>query len=90
MSQDDKYLGFNHVTKDLELKQTSDVTWSWVDMKIQATDLSPAQLVCIGPNANQVRQTFIDAPKNMLIARPDSFYLLFIICTFSFMTKMLP
>lgn len=54
VSQDDNYLGFDHVTKDLELKQTSDVTWSWVDMKIQATDQSPAQLVCLGPNANQV------------------------------------
>ena len=55
MSQDDKYLGFNHKTQDLELKPTSDVTWSWVDTKLQAADQSPVQLLCVGPNADQVR-----------------------------------
>ena len=42
------YLGFNHQTNNLELKQTGDVAWFWKDMKIQAKDQSPSQRVCLG------------------------------------------
>ena len=48
------YLGFNHQTKELELKQTADVAWFWKDMKIQAKDKSPSQQVCLGSNMQVV------------------------------------
>jgi hypothetical protein len=60
VSQDDKYLGINHNTKDIDLKPTSDITWSWSDTRVRMTDQSPEQVLCVGPDAQQVRDLDIE------------------------------